>query len=79
MNGKRVPDFIAKSVRELGKTNDGKDLSRWTDIGVAFLNSKSESITIKLNALPLGDKIILTKPLPHKDGNEYNPFNEVKQ
>ena len=62
----KKPDFIAKSVTEL---SDEK--SRWTDIGVAFKNEKSKTISILLNALPVNGKIILSKPLPPKQKEDF--------
>ena len=78
---KKKPDFIVKSVVKTGKTKeDGKEENRWTDIGVAFWNPKSETFTIYLNALPIGDKMVLTKPRPPKEERpapEYNPKKGV--
>lgn len=70
---KKRPDFIAKAVREDG------DVTRWTDIGVAFTNPGSETISILLNALPLGDKIVLMKPREEEKepAKEYNPFKKA--
>lgn len=48
------PNFIAKTVRE----TKGKQI--WADIGIAYI-AESGNITVYLNALPLGDKIILSK------------------
>ena len=69
---KKKPDFIVKAVRQDG------DIARWTDIGVAFVNAESESITILLNALPLSDRVVLMKPKEEKDEEirpkVFNPF-----
>jgi hypothetical protein len=69
----RQPDFIAKCVR-MRKTKDGTEKEIWTDVGVAFLNSRTETISIRLNALPLGD-MVLMKPRPKEDKQKtFNPF-----
>jgi hypothetical protein len=49
------PDYIAKTVQTR------KDKDYWNDIGIAYINEKTGNITVYLNALPLGDKIILSK------------------
>jgi hypothetical protein len=46
------PDFRAKTVVEV---SGGKE--RWVEIGVAFRNK--ETISVKLDALPLNGKIVL--------------------
>ena len=70
--GKRKPDFVVKTVR---KVND-KD--NWTQIGVAYVNGKSETISCYLNALPIGDKLVLMKPLEAEKKPEprYSPFGQ---
>lgn len=40
---------------------EGKDDSRWTRVGVSFLN-KDDSETVLLSALPVSGKLILQKP-----------------
>ena len=47
------PDFTVWSVRKI----EGKDEAKWTQIGVAFTNKAS--VSIKLDALPLGDMVML--------------------
>ena len=70
MSEGRKPDFIAKTVRKDEKT--GED--RWTDIGVAFVNAKSETITILLNALPMTDRLVLAKPFEKEEKKTFNPL-----
>ncbi len=50
---KKGPDFIAKAPTE----ND-----RWREVGVAFYNPKTQSITLYLDAVPLKGKLVLFKP-----------------
>jgi hypothetical protein len=52
------PTFIAFSVKELGK---GKP-NIWTKIGAAFGHENGKGLTIQLDALPLGDRIVLREP-----------------
>lgn len=49
-------DYFAHSVSERG----GK--SHFTPIGVCFKHRKGNGITIKLNALPIGDEMVLFEP-----------------
>jgi len=52
----KTPDFVVYSVRE----RDGaKDV--WTRIGAAFKHEK-EGVTLLLDALPIGRKIVLMPP-----------------
>jgi hypothetical protein len=51
------PTLIAYTVKERGS---GKT-DIWTRIGAAFPN-KGTGLTIQLDALPLGDRIVLTEP-----------------
>jgi len=53
----KKPDYIASSAVDL---EDGK--SRWREVGVAFKNAKTESITVLLDAMPLSGKIVLHQP-----------------
>jgi len=64
-------DFVVKSVREYDENGESK--TRWTDIGVAFTNK--DSITILLNALPLGEKMVLMKPKPRDEKKSMDPFD----
>ena len=48
-SGKR-PDWVLKLVKD----------ERWTDLGVAFVNEKSDSISILSDALP--QKLVLMRP-----------------
>ena len=51
------PTLIAFSVRE----REGKQ-AIWTKIGAAFPHGKGKGMTIQLDALPLGDSIVLREP-----------------
>lgn len=51
------PTFIAYSVKE----RDGKK-NIWTKIGAVFPHGKGGGMTIQLDALPLGDSIVLREP-----------------
>ena len=62
MQGKR-PDYVVATVEELG--NGQRD--RWTDVGVAFHNGKSDTYTVNLSALPLNGKLVLYRPKRLKD------------
>lgn len=55
---KRKPAYVAYTVT---KQNDS-DKDRFTQIGVAFDHQKGDGLTILLNALPMGDKIVLCTP-----------------
>jgi hypothetical protein len=48
----REPDFLVRTVKEV------KGKQQWTGVGLAFKNEKG-TITVFLQALPLGDKLIL--------------------
>ena len=52
------PTLIAYSVKERDK---GKQ-DIWTKIGAAFPHGKGHGLTIQLDALPLGDRIVLCEP-----------------
>ncbi len=69
MTGK-MPDFIAKSVREIGEGEEKKD--RWTDVGVAFVNAKT--ITVYLDNVPLNGKVVLVKP--EIEDKKLDPFKK---
>jgi hypothetical protein len=51
------PTFIAFCVKE----RDGKP-TIWTKIGAAFPHGKGPGLTIQLDALPIGDRIVLREP-----------------
>jgi len=40
--------------------------SRWREIGVAFVNEPSDTITVLLDAVPVTGRIVLMKP-KHQD------------
>ncbi len=53
-------DYTATCPQE----KDGK--TYWCNIGVAFKSKDKDSYTIQLNALPIGDKIVLVRPKEEK-------------
>jgi hypothetical protein len=52
---------VAYAVSDGENDDQGKKSSRWSRIGVSFLN-KDDSETVFLDALPINGKIILRKP-----------------
>jgi hypothetical protein len=52
------PTLIAYSIRERGKGQ--KPI--WTRIGAAWPHDSGSGLSIQLEALPLGDRIVLTEP-----------------
>jgi hypothetical protein len=56
------PSLIAYSVKQRG---EGKQ-AIWTKIGAAFPHGKGKGMTIQLDALPLGDSIVLREPKDDK-------------
>ena len=58
------PTFIAYSVKERGK---GKP-AIWTKIGAVFPHEKGSGSTIQLDALPLGDRIVMREPKDRPEG-----------
>lgn len=63
------PDYVAKSAVEVFDRQgnpvldeNGRQKTRWKDLGVAFYNQKSDTFNILLDALPVNSKIILTRP-----------------
>ena len=58
------PILIAYSVKDRG---EGKQ-AIWTKIGAAFPHGKGKGLTIQLDALPLGDSIVLREPKDDKEG-----------
>ena len=59
MAGKK-PDYQASTVTVYGQDDNGKDLNRWTNIGVAFKGDNS--IQVLLDAVLVNGKIVLTVP-----------------
>jgi hypothetical protein len=61
------PTLIAYSVRERGK---GKS-AIWTRIGAAWPFEKdTKGFTVQLEALPIGDRIVLAEPKAANEGDE---------
>ena len=74
MNGKK-PEFRALAVSD---EIDKAKKPRWTNIGVGFQNEKS--ITIKLDAYPVNDKIILVDfEIAEKEQPTIKPHVEHKE
>jgi len=61
MSEKNQPDYIVNVVVGEGEK------SRWRGVGVAFVNPKSDTITVYADAWPNGDKLVLTRPKPRQD------------
>jgi len=57
---KKTPNYTVYSV-----IGDGQN-ANWHSLGAAWLN-QDESISIRLNALPLGDKLVLRAYVPKED------------
>lgn len=57
------PTLIAYSVKD----REGKD-DIWTKIGAAFPHGKGAGMTILLDALPLGNRIVLCELKEGKEG-----------
>jgi hypothetical protein len=54
----KKPTLIAYRIRERGKGQ--KDI--WTRIGAVWPHSSGTGFNIQLEALPMGDRIVLTEP-----------------
>jgi hypothetical protein len=54
----KQPTLIAYSVRERGEGQK----AIWTRIGAAWPHGTGKGLNIQLEALPLGDRIVLTEP-----------------
>ena len=52
------PTLIAYSVRDRAEGQK----AIWTRIGAAFPHGQGNGLTIQLDALPIGDRIVLTEP-----------------
>jgi len=58
---KNQPTLIAYSVKE----REGKK-AIWTKIGACFSHDNGPGMTVQLDALPLGDRIVLREPKDDK-------------
>jgi hypothetical protein len=65
------PTLIAYSVKERG---DGKQ-AIWTKIGAVFPHGKGKGMTIQLDALPLGDRIVVREPKDDKADDKASQDN----
>jgi hypothetical protein len=54
----KKPTLIAYSIRERGEGQK----AIWTRIGAAWPHGNATGFNIQLEALPLGDRIVLTEP-----------------
>jgi hypothetical protein len=54
----KKPTLIAYSIRERGEGQK----AIWTRIGAAWPHGNGPGLSIQLEALPLGDRIVLTEP-----------------
>jgi hypothetical protein len=54
----KKPTLIAYSIRERGEGQK----AIWTRIGAAWPHGNGPGFNIQLEALPLGDRIVLTEP-----------------
>jgi hypothetical protein len=54
----KKPTLIAYSIRERGKGQT----AIWTRIGAAWPHGTGNGLSIQLEALPIGDRIVLTEP-----------------
>ena len=59
----KKPTLIAYSVRE----REGQK-AVWTKIGAAWPHGTGPGFNIQLDALPLGDRIVLTEPKAEEGG-----------
>jgi hypothetical protein len=66
MTNNTQPVLIAYSVKDRG---EGKQ-AIWTKIGACFAHGKGSGLTIQLDALPLGDRIVLREPKEDKVDGE---------
>jgi len=64
----KQPTLIAYSVKE----REGKK-GIWTKIGACFPHENGSGMTVQLDALPLGDRIVLREP--KDDKTESKPDN----
>lgn len=61
------PTLIAYAVRDRGK---GKK-AIWTRIGAAWpFETDTKGFTVQLEALPIGDRIVLAEPRTETEGDE---------
>jgi hypothetical protein len=61
----KKPTLIAYSIRE----REGQK-AIWTRIGAAWPHGKGTGLSIQLDALPIGDRIVLTEAEPKVDDAE---------
>lgn len=63
---KGIIDYVIFTVVDTDRVDEnGKTISRWKEVGVAFQNK--DSITGLLDALPVNGKIVLRKPKPKEE------------
>lgn len=63
------PDYTVTSpVKGMQK---GEEKIYWQTLGAAWINDKDGSISIKLNALPINNELVLFKPKPKDEQKRF--------
>lgn len=62
------PDWIVNTVVTM---EGGKN--RWREIGVGFAGADGETLTVLLDALPVGGRLVLTRPKQRSQGEAQTP------
>lgn len=57
------PDLVAYVIRDRG--DDKK--AQWREVGVAFAHADGDGFDVLLDALPVGGRLSLRRPLPPKE------------
>ena len=60
-NQPKQPDFIVNTVKGEGRN------AFWLRIGAAWMHEDGEGMNIRLDALPLNDRLVLRKPKVEED------------
>lgn len=71
----RPPDYDVCIVQEYQAGHGGEVKAKWYKVGVAWLNSKSGSISLSMVNLP-GVKIMLVKPRASQAAGDGGQFGE---
>ncbi|NOU04734.1 MAG: hypothetical protein HOO99_00985 [Hyphomicrobiaceae bacterium] len=69
----RQPDFVVYSVRPREGARDV-----WTRIGAAFKHDRADGLTLLLDALPIGRKVVLMPPKADEDDPASEPAEARK-
>lgn len=51
------------------KDGEGKEKTRWRNIGVAFPHSKGEGFNVVLDAMPIDGKLVILPPKENDDSS----------